>query len=133
MPFIIKNSELTNETISVLNQFIDMDINASAAFKLSRIVKHISSILEDKIKSEKKIYEKWVLRDDFGNLIRPTDESGREIPDSVNITNMNLFTQEMSELMKIENEIPFDKLNFEDLNLKTAKAKDILKLDFLFN
>ena len=38
----------------------------------------------------------------------------------------------MSELLNIENEIPFDKINFSDLQLKTIKIKDLAKIDFLF-
>ena len=35
--------------------------------------------------------------------------------------------------MSIENEVNFDKIKFEDLELKTAKVKDLIKLDFLFD
>jgi hypothetical protein len=35
--------------------------------------------------------------------------------------------------MDVENEIPFEKINFEDLELQTAKVKDLMKLEFLFN
>lgn len=133
MAFKIKNSDLNNETISIINQFIEMDINAVAAFRLSRIIKYISPILEDKLKAEKKIYDKWIIRDEFGNPVHPKDNNGVEMLDSFAISDMNAFTKEISDLMNVENEIPFDKLNFEDLDLKTAKIKDILKLDFLFN
>ena len=50
MPIKIKNSELTNETISALNILIDTDINAICAFRLSRIIKELTSIVEDKNK-----------------------------------------------------------------------------------
>jgi hypothetical protein len=133
MSFKVKNSQLSNETLGVLNQLIELDINASAAFKLTRIIKYISSIVEDKLKTEKKIYEKWVMRDETGNPIHPKDEQGNSITSSVSITDMNLFTKDMSDLLEIENEIPFDKLNFEDLNLQTAKIKDLIKVEFLFN
>ena len=39
----------------------------------------------------------------------------------------------MTELLEVENEIPYDKLNFDDLNLETAKSKDLIKIEFLFN
>ena len=42
------------------------------------------------------------------------------------------FTKEMSELMDIDITINHDKINFEDLNLSTAKVKDLLRIDFLF-
>ena len=133
MSFKVKNSQLSNETLGVLNQLIELDINASAAFRLTRIIKHISSIVEDKMKSEKKIYDKWILRDDDGNPVIPKDEHGNLINGSVSIKDMNAFTQEMTELLEVENEIPFEKLNFEDLNLQTAKIKDLIKVEFLFN
>jgi hypothetical protein len=46
---------------------------------------------------------------------------------------MDDFSREMSDLMEIENEVPYDKINFDDLNLQTAKVKDLIKLEFLFN
>jgi hypothetical protein len=39
----------------------------------------------------------------------------------------------MSDLMEIENEVAYEKINFDDLNLQTAKVKDLIKLEFLFN
>lgn len=131
--FKIKNAQLNNETLGVLNQLIELDINSQSAFKLARIIKYISSIVEDKLKIEKKIMEKWVLRDGDGNPVRPKDDNGDEIPGSVSISDMNAFAREMSDLMEIDNEIPYDKLNFEDLNIPTAKIKDLIKIEFLFN
>jgi hypothetical protein len=133
MGFTVKNSQLNNETLGVLNQLIELDINASAAFRLTRIIKHISSIVEDKLKSEKRIYDKWIQRDEDGNPVIPKDEEGNPIQGSVSISDMNAFTKEMTEFLEIESDIPFEKLNFEDLNLQTAKIKDLIKVDFLFN
>jgi hypothetical protein len=52
------------------------------------------------------------------------------IEGSVSITDVASFTKEMEELMNFENEVNFDKMNFDDL--LTAKVKDIMTLDFLF-
>jgi len=133
MGFTVKNSQLNNETLGVLNQLIELDINASAAFRLTRIIKHLSSIVEDKLKSEKRIYDKWIQRDEEGNPVIPKDEEGNPIQGSVSISDMNAFTKEMTEFLEIESDIPFEKLNFEDLNLQTAKIKDLIKVEFLFN
>lgn len=133
MTFKVRNSQLNNETLGVLNQLIELDINASAAFRLTRIIKHLSSIVEDKLKLERKIYDKWIQRDENGNPVIPKDEEGNPIQGSVSIADMNAFTKEMTEFLEIENEIPFEKLNFEDLNLQTAKIKDLIKVEFLFN
>ena len=133
MGFKVKNSQLNNETLGVLNQLIELDINASAAFRLTRIIKHLSSIVEDKLKSEKRMYDKWIQRDENGNPIVPKDEQGNPIQGSVSISDMNAFTKEMTEFLEIESDIPFEKMNFEDLNLQTAKIKDLIKVEFLFN
>lgn len=133
MSIIIKNSQLTTETIAALNALIELDINATTAFKLSRIIKELSSIVEDKLKMEKKILEKWVEKDKDGENVVPKDKDGNLLEGSVSITDPEKFTQEMAELMEIETAINFDKLNFEDMGLVTAKVKDMIKLDFLFN
>ena len=133
MSIIVKNSQLNNETIQALNTLIDLDINASSAFRLARIIKELSSIVDDKLKMEKKILDKWVSKDESGNVIRPKDESGNDVEGGVNITNVEEFTKEMTSLMDIENEIPYDKIKFEELNLVTAKVKDLIKLEFLFD
>jgi hypothetical protein len=52
------------------------------------------------------------------------------IEGSVSITDVASFTK-MEELMNFENEVNFDKMNFDDLGLLT-KVKDIMTLDFLF-
>ena len=133
MPIRIKNSQLSSETIEALNKLIDLDINASVAFRLTRIIKEVSSIVDDKVKMERRILEKFSEKDESGTIVQPKDEQGNVIPGSVNITNMEDFSREMSDLMEIENEVPYDKINFDDLNLQTAKVKDLIKLEFLFN
>jgi len=133
MSIIVKNSQLNTETVNALNFLIDLDIKASTAFRLSRIIKEISSIVEDKLKMEKRILDKWVEKDEDGNPKQALDNNGQVIEGAVNLTDPESFTQEMQSLMDIENEIPFEKINFEDLELQTAKVKDLMKLEFLFN
>ena len=125
MSMIIKNAQLTNDTISALNTLIELDIKAGVAFKLTSIIKELSSIVEDKLKMEKKILEKWVEKDEEGNPVIPKGQDGNPIEGTVSITNVEEFTKEMSELMEIETDLPFEKLEFEDLGLTTAKVKDL--------
>ena len=132
MSIKVKNSELSNETISALNSLIDTDINATCAFRLTRIIKELSSIVEDKSKLEKKLIEKYTQKDESGNPTQVLGEDGSVVEGAVNITNPEQFQNEMSDLMEIENEIPYDKVNFEDLKLETAKVKDLITLEFLF-
>ncbi len=129
---IIKNSDLNNESIESLNTLIEQDINAVIAFRLTRVIKELSSILEDKLKMEKKIFDRWVEKDENGIPVVPLDKEGQPIEGSVSITDVDAFTKEMSDLMAIENNVAFEKIQFEDLGLVTAKIKDIMRLDFLF-
>jgi hypothetical protein len=41
MSFKVKNLQLSNDALQVLNTLIEQDINASAAFKLTRILKYM--------------------------------------------------------------------------------------------
>ena len=132
MSFKIKNSQLSNESLEAINNLLDQDIDASAAFKLTRIIKFISPIVEDKLSLEKKIYNKWIQIDENGNPISAKDENGDEIPDTVLLKDVDKFSKEMSDLYEVENEIPFDKISFDNLGLKTAKIKDLIKIDYLF-
>lgn len=132
MSFKVKNSQLSNEALSSLNSLIEQDINAAVAFKIMKVVKFISSIVESKMDAEKKIFEKWTKRDSNGEIERPKDDDGNIISDAVMITDVDAFSKEMSDLMNIENEIPFDKINFDELQLKTIKIKDLAKIEFLF-
>ena len=133
MSIIIKNSQLGPETMESLDKLTDLDINATIAFKLTRIIKEISSIVEDKVKMERRILDKYSEKDEEGSVINPKDEKGNTIQGAVNITDMDNFSSEMKDLMEVESEIGYERINFEDLNLKTAKVKDLMKLEFLFN
>ena len=133
MSIIIKNSQLGPETMESLDKLTDLDINAAIAFKLTRIIKEISSIVEDKVKMERRILDKYSEKDEEGKVTNPKDEQGNPIQGAVNITDMDSFSSEMKDLMEVESEIGYERINFEDLNLKTAKVKDLMKLEFLFN
>ena len=133
MSIILKNSQLNDDTISALNMLIDLDINATSAFRLMRIIKELSSILDDKIKMEKRILDKWTAKDESGNPTIAIDDAGNPIQGAVNISDSDAFSKEMNSLLEIENEIHYERIKFEDLNLQTAKVKDLIKLDFLFD
>ena len=133
MSIILKNSQLNDDTIAALNTLIDLDINAQSAFRLMRIIKELSSILDDKIKMEKRILDKWTTKDELGNPTPAKDEAGQIIEGAVNISDSTAFSKEMETLMDIDNEIPYEKIKFEELNLQTAKVKVLIKLEFLFD
>jgi len=132
MSFKVKNSQLSVDVLKVMNVLIEKDIDAGIAFKLTRIIKMLSSIVEDKVKMEKKILDKWVERNEFGDPVLAKDENDNDVPDTVLITNIEEFTKDMSLLMNVENNIPYDKINFDELRLQTAKVSDLIRIDFLF-
>lgn len=130
---VVKNSQLTNETVETLNSFIEMDINAKIAFRLMRVIKEISSLVEDKIKLEKRIFEKYLKRDENGNPLPVLDEQGNMVSGAVQISDMEAFNKDMFDIMSIENEIQYDKIDFDDMELEKVKVKDLMKIEFLFN
>jgi hypothetical protein len=132
MSFIVKNSQLSTDTVQSLNSLLEQDINAGVAFRLLRIVKHMSSIIEDKVSSEKKIIDKWSQKDENGQFIKAKDENGNVIDDAILLTDLDGFSKDMSDLLNVESEIPYDKIRFEELNLQTVKLKDLIKIEFLF-
>ena len=133
MSILIKNLQLNDDTIGAINTLIDLDINATVAFRLTRIIKELSSILDDKVKMARRILEKWTVKDENGNPTPAKDSDGNTIEGAVNISDSQAFSKEMDALMDIENEIPYEKIKFEELNLQTAKVKDLIKIEFLFD
>lgn len=129
---VVRNSQLNNETVSALNNLIELDLNAKVAFKLMRIIKEVSSLVDDKIKLEKRIFEKYLEKDENGYPVRVIGEDGQPINGVVKISDVEKFNVEMGDLMGIENSLPFEKINFEDLNLTSIKIKDLIKIDFIF-
>ena len=130
---IVKNSQLNTDTLTVLNKLMDMEMNAKLAFKLMRIMQEISSLVDDKLRLEKKILDKYTEKDENGEPILATDEEGNIIPNSIKVKDSDSFNQAMYELMMVENEVGYEKINFDDLNLSTIKVKDLMQIEFLFN
>jgi hypothetical protein len=129
----IKNAQLNNDAISALNNLIEMDIKAGSAFKLMRIIKEISTLVEDKLKMEQKILEKYVETGFDGKAVPVYDENNKLVEGAVKIKDMKLFQSEMESLLTSETTLNVDPIAFEDLGLETIKLKDLLKIDFIFS
>lgn len=129
----VKNSQLDKQTVEALNVLLELNLPAKIAFQLMRIVKEVSSLVDDKIKLEKKILDRYMERDENGNPIPATDDQGNIIPNAAKISNISKFNDELEDLNSIESELPFEKINFEDLQLQTVRVKDLMRLEFLFN
>jgi hypothetical protein len=73
-----------------------------------RIIKEISSIVEDKNKMEQMIINKHAEKDEDGKVVQTKDENGN--PVGVNIKDMDAFSDEMENLMSVENEIGYERI-----------------------
>lgn len=129
---VIKNSQLNNDAVTALNNLIEMNIKSSVAFKLMRVIKELSSLIEYKIKAEKRILETYMEKDSSGNPVPVYNDDGSTIDGAVKIKDMDKFQKEMEELLSVETSINAEKIKFEDLGLETVKVKDLLKIDFIF-
>jgi hypothetical protein len=130
---VVKNSQLNTDTLTVLNKLMDMDINAKLAFRLMKIMKEISSLVDDKLKLEKKILDKHMEKNENGDAVLATDDLGNVIPGAVKVKDSESFNKAMYDLMNLENEVGYEKINFEELNLETIKVKELMQIEFLFN
>jgi hypothetical protein len=127
-----KNNQITNETIKTLNFLMEQEISAVAAFRIVRILKELSPIIESKTKAEEMIYKKWVIFDENGIPVPVKDENNEIVPNFVSLKDYNKFSNEMNDLMVYENEINLPKIRFEDLGLDKIKPADILNIEFIF-
>jgi len=130
---IVKNSQLNLETVNALNLLLDLKLPTRTAFNLVKMIKEVSSLIDDKLKLEKKILDRHILRDDNGNPIIGIDQMGNPVPNTFRIKNIEDFNTEMDELNSLENQLPFEKLEIDDLNLDSISVRDLMKLEFIFN
>ncbi len=132
MAIKFKNSQLNNDTIRVINYIMEIEINGDIAFKLMKIIKELNYTFDDRLKMEQKILDKWIEKDEEGKPVPVKDEEGNVLTDVVNLKDAESFNKEMSSLMQIEHELPFDKVKFSEIGLEKIKIKDLLSIEFLF-
>ena len=82
---IVRNSQLNLETVEALNLLLDLKLPTKSAFKLVKMIKEVSSLIDDKLKLEKKILDRNIERDQMGNPIVGTDQMGNPIPNTFRI------------------------------------------------
>ena len=130
----VKNVRLDAEAIGILNELIELDISAVAAFKLAKIVRELDNIVTIKNEREVSLIKKYAKVDEDGNIIEGKNGEGNPVPNTFEIKDGEAenFNKEMDELLNFENELTFEKLSIEELNLDKFSAKKIMKIDFLF-
>ena len=92
-----------------------------------------TSLIEDKLKMEKKILDKYTDKDENGHPLKVYDEENNLLEGAMKIKDINLFQEEMQNLLLVETILQHEPINFEELGLNdTLKIKDIMKIDFIF-
>lgn len=129
----VKNKEINENTIKIINELLEKEIKVSAAFKLSKIIKELSNIIEATDSLQRKIFEKYAVKDADGNYEKVYDESGNIREGAVRISDPEKYNSEMSELLELENIINVDKININDLGIDTISTKTLISLEFLFS
>lgn len=130
----VNNKSLDNDAISTLNELIELDISAVSAFKLAKIIRELNDIVSIKNEREVSLIKKYAKTKEDGSIVEGKNEAGEIIPNSFEIKEGGVedFNKEMNELLLFENELPFDKLKIEELNLEKFSTMKIMKIDFLF-
>jgi len=129
---VIRNSNINNRTILALNHLIEMELPAREAFKLMLISNEISTLVEIKMKAEKKIFEKYSIKDEYGNYMSAKDDQGNIIENSTKVNDIDGFNKEMEDLNSIENENSLSLIKFDDLKLDKIRPIDLMSLEFIF-
>jgi hypothetical protein len=129
---VIRNSNINNRTILALNHLIEMELPAREAFKLMLISNEISTLVKIKMKAEKKIFEKYSIKDEYGNYMSAKDDQGNIIENSTKVNDIDGFNKEMEDLNSIENENSLSLIKFDDLKLDKIRPIDLMPLEFIF-
>ncbi|CAG7579874.1 MAG: hypothetical protein SLAVMIC_00137 [uncultured marine phage] len=130
----VKNVQLDSEAITILNEIVEMDISAVAAFRLMKIIKELDEIVKNRQQSELNLVKRYAVTDEDGNIKVPNDENGNPVQGTFEIAEENSeeFNTQINELLEYENELDFDPVKFEDLGMEKISVKKLMKLDFLF-
>lgn len=116
------NSDINDETISVLNNLIERDINPKSAFHLLKILSVIDKIIKDKNFIYNKILKKYATQGENPNEYIVDNDKVEE------------FREEVDELLNIKHELDIDPLDIDNLGLvDNIKVKELYPLIFLFN
>jgi anionic cell wall polymer biosynthesis LytR-Cps2A-Psr (LCP) family protein len=134
----IKNFQIDQEAIDVINELLDKKISIVAAFKLSRMVKELNEVIKSKTEAEVKLINRFAKKTESGDIKLSKNDKNEDIPNTFEIENDKLeeFSKEMNELMMIETDINYNPIGIEELKMEeneTFTAKKIMKIDFLFS
>lgn len=133
----IKNYQIDQDAINVINKLIEQEMSIVAGSKLSKVILKITDIVKEKMELEAKIANHFAKKDENGKITPSKNEAGEEIEGTFEIEkdNIDKFRKEMTDLLEMEHNIDYEPFPIEDLGLSLdakMNIKDIMKISFLF-
>ncbi len=129
---VIKTKELL-ESVAALRELGGLDLPVTLAFRLQRNMKRIQTEIDIAEELRKKIVDKFTLKDDKGEIVRPLDKDGNPDPNSVKLSDVPGYNAAIKELHAIEAKFTLDEIAPDAFGDKvTLKPSVLLALHWLF-
>ena len=121
---------VNDEVVNLLFELIQLEINTDYCKTISELYKSIYQMNEFRTKNEKIIINKWIEKDELGEVIYHKNDSDELM---ANFIDYNAFNNEMNGFLENDLDINYEPLIFKDLGLEKYKPINLIKLGFLFN
>lgn len=122
----IKNSVIIN-SVNPLKEIMDYpDVPIKVSFKLIKNAKKIDAILESYNEANRKLLNKYVEKDENGEMKRDKDGNVQ-----ISTSCVNDYIRERNELLEVENDIDLEIIDAEELSIERIKPAILLALDYM--
>jgi len=121
---------VNDEVVNLLFELIQLEINTDYCKTISDLYQSIYQINEFRTTNEKFIINKWIEKDEFGEVIYYKNDKDESM---ANFIDYNAFNNEMSEFLENVVDISYEPLVFKNLGIEKYKPINLIKLGFLFN
>jgi len=125
----IQYKMVNNEIVNLLFELIQLEINVDYCKIIADIYQSIYQINEFKTSNEKLIINKWIEKDEFGEVLYYKNDKDEVM---ANFIDFDLFNNEMSEFLENGVDINYEPLVFKNLGIEKYKPINLIKLGFLF-
>ena len=122
----IKNSVIING-VNPLKEIMDYpDVPIKVSFKLIKNAKKIDAVLESYNEANRKLLNKYVEKDENGEMKRDNDGNVQ-----ISTSCVNDYIRERNELLEVENDIDLEIIDAEELSIERIKPAILLALDYM--
>ena len=126
MEISLKNFEILNmqEVLSTIAGQTLKDVKV--AYRITKLLRKLGPHVEDFQKMRKELIDKWAKKDEKGNYIPSQDADGKEVKDSVQLSDSEAFNKDLVVLVNEEVAIQFGvTVRIEDLQAAGVTATPI--------